>query len=30
VALLVGSAGCATFIRGITTTVTVRSDAPGA
>ena len=30
VALLVGSAGCATFIRGNTTTVTVRSDAPGA
>ncbi|MBK6535926.1 MAG: hypothetical protein IPF99_42265 [Deltaproteobacteria bacterium] len=28
--LLVSSAGCATFIRGNTTTVTVRSDAPGA
>ena len=29
-ALVLGSAGCATFIRGNTTTVTVRSDAPGA
>lgn len=28
--VLVAGAGCATFIRGNTTTVTVRSDAPGA
>lgn len=28
--LLVAGTGCATFIRGNTTTVTVRSDAPGA
>lgn len=27
---LVAGTGCATFIRGNTTTVTVRSDAPGA